>query len=218
MENDYYGIIGLGEKTFEASESEIKRAYQKAAIKHHPDKVGNKGYGPVEKKLWLKIQKAYETFTTPKLKKKYDSTLPFDNDLPTVGKFTDSDFFEVFNVVFKRNERFSVKKPCPNIGDINSSVKEVEAFYKFWNNFETWREWCQYDEHEITEDMERSERRHNENENKKVRATHEKSERKRLIKLAELSYDNDPRIKLIRKAEEDAKNAVKNQKKDFKSE
>jgi len=51
-----------------------------------------------------------------------------------------------------------------------------------------------------------------------VRATHEKAERKRLIKLAELSYDNDPRIKLIRKAEEDAKNAVKNQKKDFKTE
>jgi len=34
-----------------------------------------------------------------------------------------------------------------------------------------------------------------ENENRKLRAKYEKKERARLIKLAEMAYKNDPRIK-----------------------
>jgi predicted Ser/Thr protein kinase len=36
------------------------------------------------------------------------------------------------------------------------------------------------------------------NENKKLRSSHEKAERKRLIKLAEMCYNLDPRIRLER--------------------
>lgn len=34
-----------------------------------------------------------------------------------------------------------------------------------------------------------------ENENKKIRTKYDKKERKRLIKLSEMAYTNDPRIK-----------------------
>ena len=56
-----------------------------------------------------------------------------------------------------------------------------------------------------------------ENENKKIRKTHENKERSRLIKLAEMCYNNDPRIKAelaLIEAEKQAKNQAK---KDFKA-
>jgi DnaJ family protein C protein 2 len=43
-------------------------------------------------------------------------------------------------VVFKRNARFAKKKPVPNIGDEKMSMEMVYRFYRFWDSFETWRE------------------------------------------------------------------------------
>ena len=36
MKEDFYDILGVGKS---ASESEIKKAYRKKAIKYHPDKI-----------------------------------------------------------------------------------------------------------------------------------------------------------------------------------
>jgi DnaJ family protein C protein 2 len=216
MENDLYGILELEDKTFEAGENDIRKAYQKKALKCHPDKL-MEDYDETANIYWLKIQSAYETLMDLPKRRKYDSTLPFDEEIPKEGKFTDENFFEVFDVVFKRNARFGKKKPIPNIGTLTSSTKEVQAFYKYWDNFDSWREFTQYDEYDTTEAQDRYEKRYMENENRKLRAVYEKAERKRLIKLGEMAYNNDPRIKAIRKAEDDAKNQVKQQKKDFKS-
>jgi hypothetical protein len=41
-----------------------------------------------------------------------------------------------------------------------------------------------------------------EQENKKERSKYEKKERKRLIKLTEMAYNNDPRIKTMAAVEE----------------
>ena len=144
---------------------------------------------------WLKISDAYDTLSDPIKRKKYDSTLPFDDSIPKNDDFTDETFFEVFDSVFKRNARFAKKKPVPNIGGENTPLAEVKKFYRYWDNFDTWREFSQYDEYDPTEASDRYERRYMEQENKKLRATHEKKERARLIKLAQTAYDNDPRIK-----------------------
>ena len=40
--DDYYAALGLSHLTFEASEAEIGKAYKKAALKYHPDKLGDK--------------------------------------------------------------------------------------------------------------------------------------------------------------------------------
>lgn len=90
---------------------------------------------------------------------------------------------------------WAIKKPVPLIGNSETPIAEVRAFYKYWNEFETWREFAQYDEHKPDEAEDRYERRWMENENKKIRKTYEKKERARLIKLAETCYNNDPRIK-----------------------
>jgi DnaJ family protein C protein 2 len=64
-----------------------------------------------DKEMWLKVVEAYEILLDPSKRKKYDSTLPFDDDIPTAEEFTDETFFEVFSAVFNRNARFAKRKP-----------------------------------------------------------------------------------------------------------
>ena len=59
---DYYKHLGLSRL---ATESEIKAAYRKLAIEHHPDKNGN----PV---LFHAINEAYEVLGDPLKRKSYD--------------------------------------------------------------------------------------------------------------------------------------------------
>ncbi|KAG7340571.1 heat shock protein DnaJ domain protein [Nitzschia inconspicua] len=58
----YYDILGVP-KT--AGEKEIKKAYRKLAIQHHPDKGGNE-------ETFKEISKAYQTLSNPDEKKIYD--------------------------------------------------------------------------------------------------------------------------------------------------
>jgi hypothetical protein len=93
---DLYALLGLEDKTYEAGENDIRKAYQKIALKCHPDKLMEK-YDEKAKVHWLKIQDAYELLSDPAKRKKYDSTLPFDDSLPSKNDVTtDESFFEVF--------------------------------------------------------------------------------------------------------------------------
>lgn len=90
---DLYAALGLEDQTFEASEASIGKAYKKAALKHHPDKLGDK-YTEADKKIWLQVQKAYETLSDPAKRKKYDSSLPFDEKIPSKDDITEENFYE----------------------------------------------------------------------------------------------------------------------------
>lgn len=51
-------------------------------------------------------------------RRRYDSSLPFDDRVPSeTDDINDANFYDKFEPVFKRNARFSKKKPVPNIGD-----------------------------------------------------------------------------------------------------
>lgn len=63
--HDYYEILGVSKN---ASETEIKRAYRKLAIKYHPDK--NKSAEATEK--FKEINEAYEILSNPQKKQTYD--------------------------------------------------------------------------------------------------------------------------------------------------
>ena len=78
----------------------------------------------------------------------------------------------------------------------------MNKFYKFWDFFESWRDFSQFDEYDPTEATDRYERRYMEKENRKQGDKNLKKERLRIIKLTEMAYKNDPRIKKIREAEE----------------
>jgi len=63
---DYYSLLGI-ERT--ASEAEIKKAYRRLAMKHHPDRnAQDKG---AEKKFKA-INEAYEVLSNPQKRQAYD--------------------------------------------------------------------------------------------------------------------------------------------------
>ncbi|MGB5171794.1 MAG: molecular chaperone DnaJ [Eudoraea sp.] len=66
MKQDYYEILGISKS---ASASEIKKAYRKKAIEHHPDK--NPGDSKAEE-LFKAAAEAYEVLSDPDKKARYD--------------------------------------------------------------------------------------------------------------------------------------------------
>ena len=58
---DYYSILGVNKN---ASPEDIKKAYRKLAMKHHPDRGGDAG------KL-QEINEAYDTLKDPKKRSQY---------------------------------------------------------------------------------------------------------------------------------------------------
>lgn len=66
---DYYKQLGIKES---ASPEEIKKAYKKLAMKHHPDRGGDPD-------IFNKITNAYDTLTDPKKKQKYDNKTNHSN-------------------------------------------------------------------------------------------------------------------------------------------
>lgn len=59
---DYYEILGLGKN---ASADEIKKAFRKAAIEHHPDRGG-------DETKFKELNEAYEVLKDPAKKQRYD--------------------------------------------------------------------------------------------------------------------------------------------------
>ena len=59
---DYYEVLGVG-KT--ASADEIKKAFRKAAIEHHPDRGGDEA-------KFKEVNAAYEVLSNPEKRKRYD--------------------------------------------------------------------------------------------------------------------------------------------------
>jgi molecular chaperone DnaJ len=66
QQNDYYTLLGVSR---DASEGEIKKAYRKLAMQHHPDR--NSGNEESEEKF-KEIQQAYAVLSDPKKRAAYD--------------------------------------------------------------------------------------------------------------------------------------------------
>ncbi|MDK2939005.1 MAG: molecular chaperone DnaJ, partial [Methanolobus sp.] len=64
-QRDYYEILGLSK---DATESEIKKAYRKLAMKYHPDK--NKEEGAEE--TFKEISEAYAVLSDAEKREQYD--------------------------------------------------------------------------------------------------------------------------------------------------
>ena len=64
---DFYELLGVAFET--CSESELRRAYRKTALKYHPDKVG-KDFDPAKYELF---QAANDVLSDPELRAKYDN-------------------------------------------------------------------------------------------------------------------------------------------------
>ena len=145
-------------------------------------------------KKWLKLKEAYETLSDPEKRKKYDSTYVFDDTIPEDVEYNEKEFFIEFGPVFLKNSIWSKKKPVPKIGDMNTPLDKVRKFYKFWSNFQSWRDFSVEGEYDLEEATSRYEKRQMLKENRKMKAALLKEEKMRIDNLTNIAYKRDPRI------------------------
>jgi curved DNA-binding protein len=106
---DYYSILGIPKN---ASQDEIKKAYRKMAMKHHPDRGG-------DQKEFQKIQEAYETLGDESRRRLYDSPQSQFNNFSGFGHFHQHPFSDInemfgfmrggFNSRQQRNKSLTLK-------------------------------------------------------------------------------------------------------------
>ncbi|KAJ3299819.1 DnaJ (Hsp40), sub C, member 2 [Borealophlyctis nickersoniae] len=205
-EQDHYEVLGISRLRHAATEDDIKRAYRRKVLKHHPDKKadGNDNF-------FKCIQKAWEVMSDPKKRREWDSVDPhFDESIPSAR--AKGDFFEIYGPVFEKESRFSKATTVPPLGDINSTREEVEAFYEFWFNFDSWRTFEMLDEEDTENCESREEKRYLERKNKAARTKLKKEDNSRVNRLVEQAFKNDPRIIKFKEAEKAAKGAKKREK------
>ncbi|KAF4613305.1 hypothetical protein D9613_011205 [Agrocybe pediades] len=225
---DQYAVLGLSHLRYKATAEQIKIAHRKKVLKHHPDKKA--GTTPaVSNSLYLAgvnqntnddaffkcIQKAHEVLTNPEKRRQFDSVDPvfleLEEDIPTAQeiKSKNLDFFKALAPVFELYSRFSKVQPVPGLGHIDSTKEEVEGFYDFWYNFDSWRsfEWLDKEVNEGSDS--RDDKRYTEKKNKSERARRKKEDIAKLRSLVDMALSLDPRIKRIKQQEKEAREAKK---------
>jgi len=102
----------------------------------------------------------------------------------------------------------------PLLGHHNSSRRDVENFYSFWYDFDSWREYSYLDEEDKERGQDREERRWIDKENKAARQKRKKEEMARIRTLVDNAYNCDPRIPRFKEEEKQKKLAQKKAKED----
>ncbi|XP_023651304.2 dnaJ homolog subfamily C member 2 [Paramormyrops kingsleyae] len=208
---DHYAVLGLAHLRYKATQRQIKAAHKAMVLKHHPDKRKAAGEQIVEgdNDYFTCITKAIEILSDPVKRRAYDSIDPtFDNTVPTKSEGKEN-FFDVFVPVFERNSRWTSKKHVPKLGSMDSTFEEVDSFYSFWYNFDSWREFSYLDEEEKEKAECRDERRWIEKQNRASRAQRKKEEMNRIRTLVDTAYSCDPRIRKFKEDEKARKESEK---------
>eukprot|EP00756_Hemistasia_phaeocysticola_P024570 Hpha_TRINITY_DN15955_c1_g2::TRINITY_DN15955_c1_g2_i1::g.70776::m.70776/K09522/DNAJC2; DnaJ homolog subfamily C member 2 len=193
IEEDHYENLGFLEGMgVAATEEHIRKIVRQKSMETHPDKTGG------DDTMFKKVQLASEVLLNADKRRAYDSSLPFDDDIPPV-KVTPERFYRVFGACFAANSRWydGKKEDLPSLGDDDTDLDVVEKFYDFWYGFKSWRDFSHEvadDLYDLTEAEDRWERRRMERENAKLLEKAKKREKSRLTELTERAYKNDPRL------------------------
>ena len=232
---DPYGLLELEERRWRASPDEIRKAYRKLVLTHHPDKkqseeavkaISKKESGNKENEKegeeeeegeeddadaeFKLLGAAYELLGNVETRRQYDSIDNFNDYLPTVFHPKKSkSWFAVFGPPFARQAKFSSSTPVPQCGDEDTPYEQVSKFYKFWFAFSSWRDFGLLAEHDYKEAEDREERRWMQRQNKNFTDRIKKDERQRVQAFVQLAYDNDPRIIAYKEKAAAEKAAVK---------
>ena len=121
--NNYYKILDVN-KT--ATQTEIKKAYRKLAVKYHPDKTNN---NPILTEKFKKITEAYKVLSDESKRRHYDVTGSIDE------MELDFDAFEMFNNIFGRySESMSHHTSVAGVPDLSELL--THGLSSFVNNLE----------------------------------------------------------------------------------
>ena len=224
----HYEILNLPEY---ASHDDVKKAYRRTSLKYHPDKTGRGD----DDYVFLAVKAAYDALSDSAKRQAYDSTaMPFDDSIPPARQeYSEQEFYSTFGPVFTRNLRFDLNlrpenkknnknsngkkqeggkrshKNLPTIGDENTPIEEVHAFYDYWTRFESWRDFSQTAADELEVEMENVESRYEKRwlskEVEKRAKQLKRKENARVQTLVERAMEADPRLRRERKARLQAK-------------
>lgn len=199
-------MLGITRLRYRATEDQIKRAHRKKVLKHHPDKKA--AAGSTEDDQFFKcIQKATEVLSDPVRRRQYDSVDEgAEVEPPTKKETQKGNFYKLWGKVFEAEGRFSNQHPVPKLGNDKSTKEEVEHFYNFWYNFDSWRTFEYLDEDVPDDNENRDQKRHVERKNQAARRKKKTEDTARLRKLVDDCLALDERIKKFRQAESAQKN------------
>jgi DnaJ family protein C protein 2 len=199
-------VLGLSKYRFKATEDQIKRAHRKKVLRHHPDKKAASGSNE-DDSFFKCIQKATEVLLDPVKRRQFDSVDEgADKEPPSKKQTQKGNFYKLWGPVFEAEGRFSKRQPVPKLGNDKSTKEDVETFYDFWYNFDSWRSF-EYQDEDVPDDNEsRDQRRHIERKNNNARKKKKTEDSARLRKLVDDALALDERIKKFRQQEHAQKN------------
>lgn len=116
LETGYYDILGV---PVTASTDDIKKAYRRLAIKHHPDKNPD---DPLAEDRFKSIAIAYQTLSDPTLRKKYNEFGPKES--APEGGYVDPE--EVFGAIFGGDKFVPIIGQISLARDMKSALQEAE--------------------------------------------------------------------------------------------
>lgn len=208
-------MLGITKYRWRATPEQIKKAHRKKVLRHHPDKKAALGQTDENDNFFKCIQKATELLLDPVRRRQYDSVdEAADVDTPTKKQLQKGNFYKLWGPVFKAEGRFSNKQPVPQLGDENSAQEDVETFYNFWYNFDSWRTFEYLDEDVPDDNENRDQKRHVEKKNANARRKRKTEDTVRLRELVDECLALDERIKKFRQQARAGKDAKRKAKED----
>ena len=93
--SNFYDILGVDRQ---ASDAELKKAYKKASMQHHPDRGGNED-------TFKKVNEAYSTLKDPQKRQQYDNPQPQFNSQNMGGMGGFEDLFAQFGFRQQQQQR-----------------------------------------------------------------------------------------------------------------
>merc|ERR1719436_1233913 len=101
--DDYYEVLGVSRNS---TDKEIKRAYRKLAVKHHPDKNPNDTKGAEER--FKRIGEAYEVLQDEKKRRIYDQVgkQGLKGGMGGPGSFNFGNAHDIFKAFFSHGDPF----------------------------------------------------------------------------------------------------------------
>eukprot|EP00811_Abedinium_folium_P010832 NODE_2001_length_2314_cov_7.181527.p1 GENE.NODE_2001_length_2314_cov_7.181527~~NODE_2001_length_2314_cov_7.181527.p1 ORF type:complete len:663 (+),score=173.23 NODE_2001_length_2314_cov_7.181527:68-2056(+) len=192
--SDLYKIIGVPEDP-PPTVNDIKKAYRQRVLQQHPDKaVANTNQN------FILLQQVYEYLCDAGNLLRYESWKPRDESLPSEKDVENGNFYNAFAPIFRREAQWSRQQPVPELGGATSTEHEVWTFYRFWYDFDSWRDVSWSFEvnggealRHLPDAQGREERRTMQKANDRVRAHFHVYEARRISELVDLARSYDPR-------------------------
>jgi len=192
---DKYELLGLSDDpTIDVSI--IKQQYLDTELKFEHKKAQAKSNAGDERRF-EKVTAAFQVLTNENARKIYDSSAePQKIEIPGPAEST-FDFFAAYSPIFAGYARFS-HAAAPELGGEQASQEDVEAFYTFWRQFESWRDFnylhVPIDTILDRENMSREEKRGMPKETKKAIQKCKEDEVASIATLVEQASKMDPRL------------------------